>query len=68
MESKGEMAAPAAPAAPETTLVAAGTCCLSGVRAPEETPRLVRMRGTDGKEYLVSEPCLDKYSRKSCRS
>jgi ubiquitin-activating enzyme E1 len=38
-------------------------CCLSGARAPAEVPRLVRMRGADGRDYLVSEPCLDKYSR-----
>ena len=53
------------PAAPTqtTTVARAGVCCLSGVRAPEDVPQLVRMRGSDGHDYLVAKACLDKYSR-----
>ena len=53
---------PDAPSA-TTAVAAAGVCCLSGARAPEDVPILVRMRGADARDYLVSEACLDKYSR-----
>jgi ubiquitin-activating enzyme E1 len=40
-----------------------GKCCLSGQVAPSEVPSLVILVGSDRKEYMVSQACLQKYSR-----